>query len=75
MNSFKTEPLPDYGEHMLIEEFEKACQAQGYIDYDGYGNYATATEMSSSFVVHPSDITRKNYVRKLHWTHVCWFNK
>jgi hypothetical protein len=70
----KLEKLPDYGDHMTIEEFEAACQNGGFIDYDGTGNYATDREMSD-IEVSPSDITAKNYKRKPLFSHVVWFNK
>ena len=67
-------PIPDldYGDHYIMEEFIEDCESGGFIDYDGYGNYATETQMSDK-KVWPSDITSGEYDRS--WTHVVWFNR
>ncbi len=68
----KTRPIPDYGDLMTLDEFIENCEDGLFIDYDGFGHYATATEMSSIEVC-PSDITTGDIRRE--WTHVCWFNR
>lgn len=74
MTKPKTEPIPLYGDHMPLEKFIKNCQDGGFIDYDGYGNYATKTEMFSK-IVYPSDVLKKGYTPKSEYTHVVWFNR
>lgn len=64
--------IPDYGVHMTVKAFIKACVAGGFIDYDGYANYAT-TKKVSDIVVYPSTVVKKNFVTT--WTHVVWFNR
>jgi hypothetical protein len=43
-----------------------------FIDYDGYGYYATETEMTD-IVALPSMFINKNIDTR--WSHVVWFNK
>jgi hypothetical protein len=74
LRNLKTEPLPTYGDHYTLEEFVKRCQDGSFIDYDGYGNYATKTEMFDK-IVYPSDVTKKNFKPKPEFTHVVWFNR
>jgi hypothetical protein len=61
------EPIPDYGEHMTLEEFSKAVRSGSYNGYDGNGYYATSSEMTDEQIDLPNiDQT---------YTHVVWFNK
>jgi hypothetical protein len=66
------EPLPDYGDHMTLQEFIDACKSGCFIDYDGHGYYATATEMSD-VLAQPSAIVHGQI--RTDFTHVMWFNK
>lgn len=66
------EPLDKIGHHMTLERFIGCCKDGGFIDYDGFGYYATATEQSDIFV-YPSDITSGNYRKD--FTHVMWYNR
>jgi hypothetical protein len=69
---FKMEPHPDYGDLFTMEEW-KGCVMSGlFIDYDGFGNYATETEMSD-IVVKPSDLAKGEVDES--WSHVMWFNR
>ena len=74
---YKSEPFEeDEGELMTIKEFSDNCRMGSFIDYDGYGVYATdklrtdikvyASEMMAEFVDLRVD-------EKL--THVLWFNR
>lgn len=65
-------PIPNYGSHMPMEEFIGYCKTGGFIDYDGYGNYATETQCSD-FTVTPSDVIRGSI--RNGWTHVVWYNR
>ena len=66
------EKLPDYGALMSIVSFKGCIECGGFIDYDGYGNLATETAMSS-VKVYPS--TFKDVVLPPWATHVVWFNR
>ena len=68
----KSSPIPNYGDHMTILEFIEAVESGGFIDYDGFGKYASETEMSE-IVVRPSDIKNGRLVRG--FSHVVWFNR
>jgi len=71
----KFEPIPDYGDHMTWEDFVSAVKTGGFIDYDGHGNLATATECSDKNIV-PSQITRPSGFNKPSWcSHVVWYNR
>lgn len=66
------EPHSDYGDLMTIKEFIGACKAGGFIDSDGFGNYATKDE-ESDISIYPSDVM-KGKIRE-DFTHVHWYNK
>lgn len=71
-------PLPNYGDHMTLEQWWGGCECGGFTDYDGYGYYAfedTRTDI-------PVDFDRKTYEEQVkdlpeekRPTHVLWFNK
>lgn len=61
------EPIPDYADLMTLEDFTEYVRDGCFIEYDGDGYYATATEESQINVWNepPPD-----------WaTHVTWYNK
>lgn len=70
-------PIPDYGDHMTMEEFREYVVGGGFNDMDGHAHYATATEMWSGWeaetYVDLSAVARGTTDPK--WTHVVWFNK
>lgn len=66
------EPIPTYGDHMTMKDFVDCCKSGGFIDYDGSGVYATATEMSD-IGIEPSEVMSGSYRKD--FTHVVWFNK
>jgi hypothetical protein len=69
----KFNPLPDFGDHMPINEFIECVKTGGFIDYDGHGRLATQTE-ESDVLIYPSDINPD--WKAPEWaTHVMWFNK
>lgn len=90
MKKIKYESIPDYGHHMTLKEFIEAVKSGCLIDYDGYGRYATATQMTNKSI-NPSDISGKTRVfdektmsmknKKVkknldkRFTHVVWFNR
>jgi len=68
--------LPDYGDHMTFEQFKAACDAGGFVDDDGSGFYATATN-EADIPIYPSDFKYsfgEKWIRK-DFTHVVWYNK
>jgi hypothetical protein len=66
------EPIPDYGDHMTWEHFVECVESGGFIDYDGHGDLATATECSN-ITISPS---RVQSFKKPAWaTHVVWYNR
>ena len=66
------EPIPDFGDHMKIEDFIKAVEAGMFIDYDGFGTYATE-DYNTDLIVKPSEVIMGTLNKK--FTHVVWFNK
>lgn len=72
MGGRKGEPLPEYGDHRTLDMFIEDCESGMFTDDDGYGRYASATEMFSKTVC-PSDILDARINRE--FTHVVWFNK
>lgn len=73
----KQTPTVEYGKEWngqiyTLEEFIKMCEVGGFIDYDGFGNYATESAKSDIEVI-PSDIKEKIY--RTDFTHVIWFNR
>ena len=66
--------LPDYGDLMTMEEFKGYCESGMFIDYDGGGNYASATKMSNKDIS-PSDFKEGRILNNPEFTHVVWFNK
>jgi hypothetical protein len=66
------EPIPDYGDHMKIEDFIEAVKAGAFIDYDGFGCYAME-DYTTDLIIKPSDVMigtlNKNF------THVVWYNR
>ena len=65
-------PLPPYGDHMLVSDFTEFCARGYFIDYDGYGMYATKDKMTK-LIVHPSDIANNEINTDYHY--VVWFNR
>jgi hypothetical protein len=65
----------DIGDLYTIEEFIDACKAGGFIDYDGYGNFANLTQYESSIDVYPSKLLA-NKIKVPTWaTHILWYNR
>ena len=63
-----------YGDLMTLSQFQEAVKSACFIDYDGYGYYATEHEMDESHVVSPSHVFRGEKAPE--WvTHVMWFNR
>lgn len=72
--SERVEPIPDHGDLMTVEEFYAAAEVTAFVNSDGDGCYATATEMYPDRPVDPRAI-REGRERPGGFTHVMWFNK
>ena len=65
---------PDSGDLMTIPDFLNAVRSGCFIDYDGYGNWATKTHYEPSHIVLPSNITKGEGWPS--WaSHVLWYNR
>lgn len=76
MSMYELVSLPEYGDHMTMQDWISCVECGGFIDYDGYGCYATKTKMLSNgklYHIKPSDLKAGKINRK--WSHVVWFNK
>lgn len=61
------------GDLMTLNEFVEACKiGPVFVDSDGCGYYATATQ-ESNISICPSDIIANKYRKD--FTHVIWYNK
>ncbi len=65
----KWEKIPNYGDHMEIEEFAEDVKNGMFIDYDGSRNYATESAMSDK------EFRPSTFEVKAPYTHVVWFNR
>ena len=68
------EEIPDYGHLMTMEDFKESVDCGGFIDYDGFGYYATKDKMSNKQIV-PSDFRKNHILKNKEFTHVVWFNR
>lgn len=69
---FTDKKVPKYGTLLTMEEFIDSCRCGAFIDYDGYGYYATAT-METNIIVRPMHY-HEDRLRK-EFTHVMWYNR
>lgn len=68
----KTEEIPDYGTVFTMDDFIGACQIGAFINYDGFGYYATKEAMFSDMIL-PSYVTKRNNVKN--YPYVVWLNR
>ena len=66
------EKIPDYGDVFTMGDFVNACQIGAFINYDGYGQYATDKIMFRDMIL-PSHVTKRNNVKN--YPYVVWFNR
>lgn len=66
--------IPEYGDHMPWGQFVELVRDGMFIDYDGYADYATSTQVSDFYVL-PSQLEQANFERPSWATHVVWYNK
>jgi hypothetical protein len=66
------EDIPNYGEHMSLEEWLGAVKFSGFIDYDGHSKLATINQVSNIMIV-PSEANGYKFPE---WaTHIVWYNR
>jgi hypothetical protein len=67
------EPIPDYADIMLLQEFVENVELGTFIDWDGSGYYANPPSMYRDARARPSEIMKGKIATG--YTHVAWFNK
>lgn len=67
----KLYPHTEYGDLLTMKDWKSSVMTGEFIDYDGYGYYATE-DKESHLVVRPSDLSKGRVDER--WTHVMWFN-
>ena len=72
MPMLKFEPIPNYGDHMTWQAFLECVESKVFLDYDGHGDLATATQCSNR-TISPSQV--KDFKKPDWCTHVVWYNK
>ena len=60
------------GNVFTIEQFIERSESGSFMDYDGYGYYATHNA-KSDILIYPSDILEHIY--RDDFTHIIWFNR
>ena len=66
--------LDDVGDLIPLAEFLEDCRTHSFIDYDGNGNWATATKCDRTYVF-PSYVLSGKQVPPNWCTHVIWYNR
>lgn len=66
------EDIKDDDDHMTLEHFQELVECGGFIDYDGYGVYASENKKSNKTVV-PSDLENGGFDKR--YSHVVWYNR
>jgi len=72
MTDIKLENIPDFGDHMTIDEWSDCCKSGFFINSDGIAYYATDTK-ESNIRVHPEEVVNGSLDTR--WTHIMWYNK
>jgi len=68
----KMEPHDNIGDLFTMEDFKADCESGGFINYDGFGYYAT-DKKQSNIKISPSHF-KTNKVRS-DFSHVMWYNR
>jgi hypothetical protein len=78
---YKFEDIDKNDCHLSLQEWKNDCGCGGFIDYDGYGYFATETQQSD-IQVYPSDYWDGSRKRvdaawfEPDWaTHIVWYNR
>jgi hypothetical protein len=70
--NIKYTPIDDCGDHLPLGEWIDCVKCGAFIDYDGFGYYATETQETNVRVI-PSDVA--NGKIDTTWTHIVWYNR
>lgn len=65
----------DIGDLMTYERWTECVESGGFIDYDGWGYYATRKGCDRRNQLRPSQYKKGENPKPLWATHVLWFNK
>ncbi len=72
-------PIPDFADIIPIDEWIDGVKNGSFIDYDGYGHWATKSHelrrFGSAEEVRPSNITIDKMKPPTWVTHVAWYNR
>ena len=68
------EPVDSDDDIYTFEEFQACVDDHWFIDYDGFGEWATEKK-KSNFTVRPSDIAKPGFEKPEWVTHVVWYNR
>lgn len=71
-NDFDLHDISEVGDKMTLQDFVESCEYGGFIDYDGFGYYATETQ-ESSIKISPSDVTNNKYRKD--FPYIIWYNR
>jgi hypothetical protein len=71
MSNVKLEDIPDFGDHMTMDEWVDCCKSRFFLDSDGTAYYATETK-ETNICVRPSDAV--DGPLDIRWTHIMWYN-
>lgn len=71
-NDFNLHDISEVGDKMTLKKFVDCCKCGGFIDYDGFGYYATETQ-ESSIKISPSDVTNNKYRKD--FPYIIWYNR
>lgn len=74
LNTIDLRPIDEDDDHMTMETFLANVRCGAFIDYDGFGELATATEVSS-ITVSPSEAKPLDWKPPEWATHVVWYNR
>ena len=67
------DPLPGYGDLMTWETWFRRTECRAFIDYDGFGYFATERSYDCRKEVYPS---QAKTTEKPDWaTHILWLNR
>lgn len=66
-----TEPIPDYGDVMTVEDWKAAVRSGSFNDYDGGGKAAKDGKVDKCWI-YPSEADASIPEDA---THIVWFNK
>jgi hypothetical protein len=71
-NNPRIKPIPRYGHIFTMEDFLDCVNCGGFIDYDGFGYYATKNVCIEK-PIYPSDVKAGDFDAS--FSHIIWFNR